>query len=91
MRPHLTLGNSNKLTASYQAGPFCFEAVSALCPSGAENTPGLIRGETPLLFALVGLLVVNQGSHEGSGLITFSKALRSPQERDRAAGPELCR
>ncbi len=49
--------------------------MSAQGPSGVENTPGLIRGETPLLFALVGLLAVNQGSHEGSGLITFPKAL----------------
>ncbi len=66
---------------------FC--PVSALCPSGAENTPGLIRGETLLLFALVGLLAVNQGSHEGLGLITFPKALRSPQERDRSLAWKL--
>ncbi len=63
--------------------------MSALCPSGDKNTPGLTRGETPLLFALVGLLAVNQGSHEGSGLITFPKALRSPQERDRSLAWKL--
>ncbi len=61
--------------------------MSALCPFGAENLPRFTRGEIPLLSALVGLLAVNQGSRGEASLITFPKALRSPQERDRLPRP----